>query len=97
MAVRVYRVNILEHKEQPSFTTWYHKELFKNLVHPDIFCQNTGIIEIEVNRIEQEIQNLKDGKYNFEQDEVESIIEQLEDDLAFAKKEDKEYLLYDLF
>ena len=94
MSVHAHRVNKLEYKEGTSFNLWENEDLVTFLLEENSTTAQrlnagTGMVDIAAETIEKALEEIK----NLEP----CIKEALAEDLAWAKKNDKEYILYDCF
>jgi hypothetical protein len=89
MSVRAYRINEIKKENNPTFNLWHDTELLKYLHKKGAITEDMGesggIIEIEVDILEEALLNLKLEDYT---------IKAIKKDIKFAKNNEDTYLQY---
>jgi len=96
MSARAYRINNIEYDiKREVFNLWHDEKLIEYLSSggylETLNIDGCGIIEIPVCELNEIIKNAKKLKLSKERIDV------IKDDIKWAKKNKKEYIMYDCF
>lgn len=103
MSVRAYRVNKPATLAKDStLNVWRHTELVDFLSGDGAWTSESSgelrAFEVNLDRLEEAVIGLKDGSIEIEgEGEAEGLIESLEKDIKWAKKNKQEYIHYECF
>jgi hypothetical protein len=94
MSVRAYRINKIEREGSPTFNLWNSESILDFLrdegsILSTLNEDSCGQLEVSVELWERVLKEVKDL------DEYE--IEAIKNDIAWAKENEEEYILYDCF
>lgn len=97
MSVRAYRLIKKETADQSSFNIWHDTDLLDFLRNADVECyieqwteDGAGTLEVSVKALEKAI-----ASFPWKKDDYR--IEAIKADIAFAKKQGDEFVLYECF
>lgn len=92
MSVRAYRIIKIERAEEPSFNLWHDEELLDMLddMNDQRNMDGNGFLEVPVHSLENAIAN-----FPFEENDYRK--EAIQADIAFAKENNNDYVLYECF
>lgn len=99
MSVRAYRVNKIEMEDTPTFNVWHHPEIVDFLNVASQFSEDgCGYIEVSVERLQELVDAIASGEIKPNEGETyNDVLAAIRKDIAWAKEENDDYVMYSCF
>ena len=94
MSIRAYRINALETKGDATFNLWHDSRFMDFLSESEVSIntnENGGAIEISVEVLKDAVKCARTLKLK------SWVLDEIKDDIKFAKKMGNEYILYNCY